>query len=135
MTAADTPTTAQLPKRRKYGGRKKGSRNKATAAREAEIAKSGLTPLQYMLRVMRDQKAPKEMRLEAAKSAAPYVHPKLAQIAMEHSGDPDKPVEHNHNVTVRPQLTKEEWLKLHPVAGQSNDVAAAARPADQRDPG
>lgn len=124
MNAA--PNMTEVPKRPKHGGRKKGSRNKATAAREAEIAKSGLTPLQYMLKVMRDQKAPRELRLEAASKAAPYVHPKLAQIA--HTGDAEHPVEHRHTHTVRPQLTKEEWLKLH-------GVGTTAGPADQRDPG
>lgn len=114
--------------RKTGGGSRKGRPNKATAAREAEIAKSGLTPLQYMLQVMRDTKAPRELRLDAAGKAAPYVHPKLAQIAMEHSGDPDKPVEHHHTHSVRPQLTKEEWLKLH-------GVGSTARAPDQRDPG
>lgn len=64
----------------KTGGRKKGSRNKASVAKAQAIAASGLTPLDYMLGVMRDAKADVEMRLEAAKSAAPYVHPKLATI-------------------------------------------------------
>jgi hypothetical protein len=66
------------PKRR-LGGSRKGCRNKATAARERAIAESGLTPLEYMIRVMRDENQPPDMRLDAARSAAPYVHPKLAQ--------------------------------------------------------
>lgn len=66
------------------GGRQKGTRNKATAEKVAEIAASGLTPLDYMLNVMRDENAEKQLRMDAAKSAAPYVHPKLANI--EHSG-------------------------------------------------
>ena len=76
----------------KLGGRAKGTPNKATAKREAEIAASGLTPLQYMLRIMRDVKKPAEIRFEAAKAAAPYVHPKLA--AVEHSGPSGGPIEH-----------------------------------------
>lgn len=70
----------------KTGGRKKGSRNKATAAKEAAIAKTGLTPLDYMLRVMRSESQPSDIRLDAAKSAAPYVHPKLAAIEMTGKG-------------------------------------------------
>ena len=62
------------------GGRKKGSKNKATIARE-HAAKEGpnksLTPLQHMLKIMRDPKQPKEVRMEMAKAAAPYVHPRL----------------------------------------------------------
>lgn len=53
--------------------------NKASIARQAAIAASGLTPLDYMLQQMRDPANDPEMRLDAARSAAPYVHPKLAQ--------------------------------------------------------
>ena len=68
----------------KGAGRKKGSPNKKTAELQAAIAESGLTPLEYMLSVLRDSNAPADIRMDAAKASAPYVHPKLAQI--EHSG-------------------------------------------------
>lgn len=68
----------------KTGGRTKGTPNKATAAKAAEVAASGLTPLDYMLTVLRDEANPPDVRLDAASKAAPYVHPKLA--AIEHSG-------------------------------------------------
>ncbi len=68
----------------KTGGRQKGTPNRATAAKAEEIAASGLTPLEFMLGVMRNDEQPFPVRLDAAKSAAPYVHPKLA--AIEHSG-------------------------------------------------
>lgn len=64
------------------GGRPKGSKNKASIAREQEIKASGLTPLDYMLTIMRDEEAPKDVRLDAAKAAAPYVHPKLSSVEM-----------------------------------------------------
>jgi hypothetical protein len=79
----------------KTGGRQKGTGNKATAEREATIAASGLTPLDYMLSVMRDIAADEAKRLDAAKAAAPYVHPRLS--AMELSG-------------AVAGLTHEEWL-------------------------
>jgi hypothetical protein len=72
------------------GGSRKGRPNKATAAREAEIAASGLTPLEYMLKVLRNKKEDKDRRLDAAKAAAPYVHPKLSSIV--HKGDAKQPV-------------------------------------------
>ena len=72
----------------KTGGRQKGSRNKATAAKEKEIAKSGKTPLEFMLDVMRNQGQDEAVRLDAAKAAAPYVHPRLA--AIEHTGKDGK---------------------------------------------
>jgi hypothetical protein len=75
----------------KTGGRTKGKQNKATAKREAEIAETGLTPLNYMLVLMRDASMPPDLRFEAAKAAAPYVHPKLANI--QHTGKDDGPIE------------------------------------------
>jgi hypothetical protein len=53
-------------------------------ARELAIAASGLTPLAYMLAIMRDEAQPVAVRLDMAKAAAPYVHPRLA--AVEQSG-------------------------------------------------
>jgi hypothetical protein len=76
---------------RKTGGRKKGVPNKVTLAREAEIKKSGLTPLEYMLRVMRNPRAPAERRDDMAKAAAPYVHPKLGSI--QHTGANGGPIQ------------------------------------------
>ncbi len=60
-------------------GRPRGTPNKATAEREAEIEASGLTPLQHMLNILRDETASKQDRMWAAEKAAPYVHPRLAQ--------------------------------------------------------
>jgi hypothetical protein len=67
--------------RPKTGGRQKGTPNRATAARAAEIAASGLTPLQFMLQVLRDTKRTHAERYKAAVDAAPYVHPKFASVA------------------------------------------------------
>src|SRR5262245_53584766 len=74
-----------MAKGRKTGGRRKGSRNKITVARESEIASSGLTPLDYMLTVLRNPNEDPGRRLDAAKSAAPYCHHRLTSI--DHSFD------------------------------------------------
>ena len=76
-----------MAKGRRIGGRRKGTPNKATAARQAEIAGSGLTPLDYMLEVMRNEQVDTATRLDAAVKAAPYVHPRLAAIDSTHSRD------------------------------------------------
>ena len=77
--------------KRSGAGRPRGAPNKANAERQAAIAASGLTPLDYMLAVLRDESAEPNTRMEAAKSAAPYVHPKLASI--EHGGKDDSPIQ------------------------------------------
>lgn len=81
----------------KTGGRTKGTRNKATAAKAAQIAASGETPLDFMLRVMRDQLQEFSIRLDAAKAAAPYVHPKLSTV--EHMGKGGGPILHRRVLT------------------------------------
>jgi hypothetical protein len=73
------------------GGSRKGIPNKATAEKAQAIASSGLTPLDFMLDVMRDEKNPLHLRASAAKDAAPYVHPRLANI--EHTGRNGGPIE------------------------------------------
>ena len=69
----------------KTGGRKKGTLNRMNAKHRKAIAESGLTPLDYMLAVLRDEEAPKEDRMWAAQHAAPYLHPRLS--AIDHTGD------------------------------------------------
>lgn len=75
----------------KTGGRKKGIRNRASAERQAKIAAEGDTPLDYLLSVMRNELGDPVIRLDAAKAAAPYVHPKLA--AIEHAGPDGGPIQ------------------------------------------
>ncbi len=81
----------------KHGGKRSGAGRKAGSAtkRTREIAdaaiSSGLTPLDYMLDILRDESMDTESRFEAAKAAAPYVHPKLASV--EHKGDADNPLQ------------------------------------------
>ncbi len=65
-------------KGRKTGGRRKGTANRASIARAAAIAASGLTPLDYMLSVMRDEEADAKRRDAMASAVAPYVHPRLS---------------------------------------------------------
>lgn len=106
---------------KKTGGRQKGSLNKATARREREIAKSGITPLEYMLKVMRNPKASDDRRDDMAKAAAPYVHPKLA--SMQHTGPKGGPMQMQ---TVDLTNASDEHLAalkaiFGPLAGGSSD--------------
>jgi hypothetical protein len=87
----------------KTGGRKKGSLNKVSSEMKAAIAASGETPLEYMLRVMRDTKADTHRRDDMAKAAAPYIHPRLASI--EQSVETET-VQH---IILDTMPTDEEW--------------------------
>lgn len=60
-------------------GRKKNGANKLTQE-AAEKAADGLSPLDYLLAVLRDETNEMGVRLDAAKAAAPYCHPKRAPV-------------------------------------------------------
>lgn len=68
--------------RREGAGRKKGALTKRTREIAERAAAEGDTPLEYMLRVMRDVTADPGRRDEMAKAAAPYVHAKLQSTAL-----------------------------------------------------
>ena len=70
---------------REGAGRKAGQKSRKTVQREQQvqaIEASGLTPLEYLLGAMRDQKATAHERRDAAKAAAPYIHPSISNIAL-----------------------------------------------------
>lgn len=71
-------------------GRKPGSVTKRTREIAERAIQEGLTPLEYLLRVLRDEGMDTETRMDAAKSAAPYIHPKLS--AIEVTGQDGGPV-------------------------------------------
>jgi hypothetical protein len=61
-------------------GRKRGTKNKRTVALTAASEKGilvGLMPLDYFLGIVRDPSKDERLRFDAAKAAAPFVHPRL----------------------------------------------------------
>lgn len=58
----------------------------------AQATSDGISPLEVMLGAMREawEKGDREAAANFAKDAAPYVHPKLANV--QHSGDHDNPL-------------------------------------------
>jgi hypothetical protein len=79
------PRPKGLPK---TGGRQKGGVDKIK--REAILAAQGITPLDYMLGIIRNEQEDNTVRLDAAKAAAPYVHARLQTTTL--AGDPEKPL-------------------------------------------
>lgn len=69
-----------------HGGKRDGAGRKAGSItrRTREIAEGalagGITPLDYMLSLLRDEEQDVGVRFEAAKSAAPYIHPRLSTV-------------------------------------------------------
>lgn len=58
--------------------------------RAKDITSLSDTPLEYMLSTLRDETENTSERMKAAINAAPYVHPKLQNIA--HTGENDNPI-------------------------------------------
>src|SRR5215470_19983303 len=62
------------------GGRQPGTPNKKTAlvsaAFDAATSNPDLSPLDFLLGVMRDPGVPPELRIKVAQAAAPFVHAK-----------------------------------------------------------
>jgi hypothetical protein len=78
-----------LPKRRKTGGRQKGTPNKRTIERQAAIATikaSGKSPMAFFADLLANEEAPLDLRFQAAKELAPYVHPRLASTESRSGG-------------------------------------------------
>lgn len=106
----------------KRGGRKKGTLNKREAVRRKAIEKSGTTPLDYMLGVMGDAKNPTAMRMDAAKSAAPYVHARLQAVTL--AGDPNNPLRQEHSFDLS-SLSDNELSRL--LGAPAPQLAAPAK--------
>ena len=66
--------------KRPGAGRPVGAKDKLNEERIRQIAESGVTPLAYMLGVLRDENADPADRKWAATAAAPYCHHKLSQV-------------------------------------------------------
>ena len=69
----------------KTGGRQKGAPNRASAEARAAAEATGILPLNYMLAVMRDEKAEPKRRDAMAMAAAPYLHPKVSPVEAKSS--------------------------------------------------
>lgn len=72
---------------RSGAGRKKGAASRADARARQEAEAGGITPLEFMLSVMRDDMVPRAERMDMAKAAAPYIHAKLSSVEAVVSGD------------------------------------------------
>ena len=73
--------------KRDGAGRPAGAVTKKTREIAESAAAVGITPLDFMLNVLRNETADIKDRMWAAEKAAPYVHAKLASV--EHKGSLD----------------------------------------------
>lgn len=76
--------------KREGAGRPAGAVTKRTRECAEAAIDDGLTPLEYMLQVLRDETQEQKKRMWAAEKAAPYIHAKLASV--EHTGKEGGPM-------------------------------------------
>ncbi len=100
-------------KRGGNGGRRAGAgRPKGAIAKKSKVFIRSLleefpiTPLAYFLEIVNNVKARPALRFAAAKAAAPYMHPRLASIAVQ--------AETKWPIDAR-KLTEEELAQLEPL--------------------
>jgi len=110
---------------RPNAGRKKGSLNAKTQKIAERCFEEGITPLEYMLNVMRDPTQEFDTRMDAAKSCAPYMHPKLASV--------EQKVEAEVNGTIYEWLTGTVADIGQSVADESSDVRGTSVRGNARD--
>jgi hypothetical protein len=61
-------------------GRRVGTQNLVSQNLRERILAEGISPLEYMVAVMRDTSQEPAIRMDAAKAVAPFIHPKLQSI-------------------------------------------------------
>lgn len=74
---------------RKNAGRKKGTASVKTREVADRAASEGITPLEVMLHAMREAYDANDLVVASrhAKDAAPYIHPRLANVSVEATGE------------------------------------------------
>jgi hypothetical protein len=71
--------------RRANAGRKKKSRTTRSGLIAEAASAEGLTPIEWMLAVVRDPNATDQRRDQMAVASAPYVHPRLNAVVMSNN--------------------------------------------------
>ncbi len=91
------------------GGRRPGTPNKKTAlvnAAFAAAASNSLSPLDFLLGIMRDSSVSSDLRIKAAQVAAPYVHAKPGRSPTTDSAVRAKHIEGVCEFIIEPEVAK-----------------------------
>jgi hypothetical protein len=72
--------------KRPGAGRPRGSKAKKTQDIAIAAMAAGITPLEFMLQIMRDEAVDPLIRMDMAKASAPYMHARLASTEVSGPG-------------------------------------------------
>ena len=105
--------------RRPGAGRPKGSKTKKTSDIALAAAGEGITPLEYMINIVRDEKAEPARRDDMAKAVAPYMHPRLSSVEANVKG------EQTIKIVSTESMPENDWETEY-----SDHLATPARPPE-----
>jgi hypothetical protein len=92
------------------GGRQRGTPNKKTALRNAAIAAAAsnpdISPLDFLLGVMRDPNVSPELRIKVAQVAAPFIHAKPGTARSKEPTASAKPIDGACDFTIDPVVAR-----------------------------
>lgn len=114
--------------KREGAGRPKGSLNRRSIEAIEDVAREypNWSPLKHLARVANDENLDQEIRLDAAKAAAPYVHPKPRTIEL----DPDALVELEERIAgARADALARKGF--HPLSDLADRMERMRRAADR----
>ena len=124
------------------GGRQRGTPNKKTALMKAAFAAAAsnadLTPLDFMLGIMKDTTVLPQLRLKAAEAAAPYVHAKPGRSQATDPAGSAKPIDEARRARDRNrslELSLRSYSEpLSPAETEELERLQKAYPPDPNDP-
>jgi hypothetical protein len=92
------------------GGRQRGTPNKKTALRHAATAAAAsnpdISPLDFLLAVMKDPNESPELRIKVAQAAAPFIHAKPGTARWKEPAASAKPIDGTCNFIIDPVLAR-----------------------------
>lgn len=119
-------STNQPIQQTKKRGRPKGSLNRRSQQARDIVERMKCDPLEYLMSIVKNRRLPIELRLDAAKTATPFVHARLSTTAVMGQ------VNHDVSVISKIQQISRSDSK---IAGQMEAIALAlAAPPNESEP-
>ncbi len=110
-------------------GRKPGQTTKLNDEARRKALAGGISPLDYLLQVMRDEEAEAKRRDWAAAAAAPYVHARRASV-----DEPPPPPPEEDGLTPHERARRVAFMLVEGARESAKAVQPAKRKAPEKKP-
>ena len=114
------------------GGRQRGTPNKKTALQNAAMAAAAanpeISPLDFLLGVMRDPNTRLEIRIRVAQVAAPFIHGKPGAARLSDPAASAKPIDDGCGFTIVPVIARalrDDYERLNELSLKKGPLTAA----------